>query len=554
MEEGSKKKPRSISADNNTDNSNELLEQATEFLLNSPEKKKKESGEGEREKTRGAGKDDDGLSSSSSEWTTVVSRGNNTNKSPAAKRHLYLDTKQIMNNNNNNKSLGKDQGQQTSPTNALSPMTKVIREAEKFISREEKDASKTNNEGKPSQRNLNFDAAINDIEEAKSKKKSNNNITSPPPKVKMHQKKIEMRDQDDDYFSESGGTPSPSAGRKNGYFTSKADSTQTKETNGRKEKENNRSNNENNETVTFNTAERTSAPSHVSSSPPTSEPAFATRSSNQGRSAVSFQNLSRQSSVDQMEAMFSPSDALDAFGMPSPSGSMSNFLSESGGDDLSQRGKKLAKHVKIIRQESVSQIDSILEGEEYDPARHDDEEDSDKDEDEDSDKDEDGKSATCFDLDTQRREFATSSRNQQTKGGGFGSPFKTRNKTFASGSDVDESDYDRTNVTHNKAKRNTDKDLDELYTMKDKVTEHFFAYKNKPDFTLQQAQEMLKKAEELLAGDAKSALEIDQRLMLLEQELREMRQDATIFFYGVGGIFLAWTGMKVIGYVASFFG
>jgi len=545
--EGSKKKPRSISADNNTDNSNELLEQATEFLWDSPGKKKKESGEGEREKTRGAGKDDDGLSSSSSEWTTVVSRGNNTNKSPAAKRHLYLDTKQIMNNNNNNKSLGKDQGQQTSPTNALSPMTKVIQEAEKFISREEKDTSKTNNKGKPSQRNLNFDAAINDIEEAKSKKKSNN-ITSPPPKVKMHQKKIEMRDQDDDYFSESGGTPSPSAGRKNGYFTNKADSTQTKETNGRKEKENNRSNNENNKTVTFNTAARTIAPSHVSSSPPTSEPAFATRSSNQGRSAVSFQNLSRQSSVDQMEAMFSPSDALDAFGMPSPSGSMSNFLSESGdeGDDLSQRGKNLGKHVKIIRQESVSQIDSILEGEEYDPARHDEEEDSNT--------DEDGKSATCFDSDTQRRESATSSRNQQIKGGGFGSPFKTRNKAFASGSDVDDSDYDRTNVTHNKAKRNTDKDLDELYTMKDKVTEHFFAYKNKPDFTLEQAQEMLKKAEELLAGDAKSALEIDQRLMLLEQELREMRQDATIFFYGVGGIFLAWTGMKVIGYVASFFG
>ena len=109
MEEGSKKKPRSISADNNTDNSNELLEQATEFLLNSPEKKKKESGEGEREKTRGAGKDDDDDDDDKSEWTTVVSRGNNTNKSPAAKRHLYLDTKQIM-NNNNNKSLGKTKG------------------------------------------------------------------------------------------------------------------------------------------------------------------------------------------------------------------------------------------------------------------------------------------------------------------------------------------------------------------------------------------------------------------------------------------------------------
>ena len=67
-------------------------------------------------------------------------------------------------------------------------------------------------------------------------------------------------------------------------------------------------------------------------------------------------------------------------------------------------------------------------------------------------------------------------------------------------------------------------------------------------------QEMLKKAEILLAEDAKSALEIDQRLMVLEQELREMRQDATIFFYGVGGVFLAWTGMKVIGYVASVFG
>ena len=78
-----------------------------------------------------------------------------------------------------------------------------------------------------------------------------------------------------------------------------------------------------------------------------------------------------------MEAMFSPSDASDAFGMPSPSGSMSNLFAESGdeGDELSQRGKKLGKHVKIMRKESISQIDSILEGEEYDPARHDDEDD-----------------------------------------------------------------------------------------------------------------------------------------------------------------------------------
>ena len=35
--------------------------------------------------------------------------------------------------------------------------------------------------------------------------------------------------------------------------------------------------------------------------------------------------------------------------------------------------------MKIMRKESISQIDSILEGEEYDPARHDDEDDDDSD-------------------------------------------------------------------------------------------------------------------------------------------------------------------------------
>ena len=70
-----------------------------------------------------------------------------------------------------------------------------------------------------------------------------------------------------------------------------------------------------------------------------------------------------------------------------------------------------------------------------------------------------------------------------------------------------------------------DENLDELYALKDKVTEKLYANKNKPDFTLQQAQEMLKKAEELLAGDAKSALEIDQRLMLLEHIILKVQKN-----------------------------
>jgi hypothetical protein len=464
----------------------------------------------------------------------------------------------------NTKSLGEDTGQQQASPVALSPMTKVIREAEKFVSRNDAENNNAttnnnnNNNGKgKSNRNLDFDSATNNTTEEEwqqPKSKRKNSITSPPPKVKMHQKKIEL--QDDDYFSESGGTPSPSAGRKNQYFANKkvGSTTTTKKANGSKENEPNRektnNNNENNnKTVTFNTTATTIAPSSLSSSSaPGSEPAFATRGDNKGRSAVSFQNLSRQSSVDQMEAMFSPSDASDAFGMPSPSGSMSNLFAESGdeGDELSQRGKKLGKHVKIMRKESISQIDSILEGEEYDPARHDDEDDDD------SDEDGDDRSETSFDSDRQRRKTTTSSRSQGAKGGGFGSPFKTRNKAFAN--DVDDSEGERKEAGIIDNKMNNDENLDELYALKDKVTEKFFAYKNKPDFTLQQAQEMLKKAEELLAGDAKSALEIDQRLMLLEQELREMRQDATIFFYGAGGIFLAWTGMKVVGYVWSFFG
>jgi hypothetical protein len=464
----------------------------------------------------------------------------------------------------NTKSLGEDTGQQQASPVALSPMTKVIREAEKFVSRNDAENNNAttnnnnNNNGKgKSNRNLDFDSATNNTTEEEwqqPKSKRKNSITSPPPKVKMHQKKIEL--QDDDYFSESGGTPSPSAGRKNQYFANKkvGSTTTTKKANGSKENEPNRekTNNNyenNNKTVTFNTTATTNAPSSLSSSSaPGSEPAFATRGDNKGRSAVSFQNLSRQSSVDQMEAMFSPSDASDAFGMPSPSGSMSNLFAESGdeGDELSQRGKNLGKHVKIMRKESISQIDSILEGEEYDPARHDDEDDDD------SDEDGDDRSETSFDSDRQRRKTTTSSRSQGAKGGGFGSPFKTRNKAFAN--DVDDSEGERKEAGIIDNKMNNDENLDELYALKDKVTEKFFAYKNKPDFTLQQAQEMLKKAEELLAGDAKSALEIDQRLMLLEQELREMRQDATIFFYGAGGIFLAWTGMKVVGYVWSFFG
>lgn len=541
-------RPLSVSEDNNTDNSTELLEQASEFLLNSPEKntKKNENNKGSspNEKDTMSENSEKNTRSSESEWTTVVSKRN----------HLYLDTSKM-----NTKSLGGDRQQQASPV-ALSPMTKVIREAEKFVSRNGRNDAEnnnattnniTNNNGKgKSNRNLDFDSATNNTTEEEwqqPKSKRKNNITSPPPKVKMHQKKIEL--QDDDYFSESGGTPSPSAGRKNQYFANKkvGSTTTTKKANGSKENEPNRektnNNNENNnKTVTFNTTATTIAPSSLSSSSaPGSEPAFATRGDNKGRSAVSFQNLSRQSSVDQMEAMFSPSDASDAFGMPSPSGSMSNLFAESGdeGDELSQRGKKLGKHVKIMRKESISQIDSILEGEEYDPARHDDEDDDDR-------------SETSFDSDRQRRKTTTSSRSQGAKGGGFGSPFKTRNKAFAN--DVDDSEGERKEAGIIDNKMNNDENLDELYALKDKVTEKFFAYKNKPDFTLQQAQEMLKKAEELLAGDAKSALEIDQRLMLLEQELREMRQDATIFFYGAGGIFLAWTGMKVVGYVWSFFG
>ena len=550
-------RPLSVSEDNNTDNSNELLEQASEFLLNSPEKNTKKNknnkGSSPYEKNTISENSEKNTRSSESEWTTVVSKRN----------QLYLDTSKM-----NTKSLGEDTGQQQASPVALSPMTKVIREAEKFVSRNDAENNNAttnnnnNNNGKgKSNRNLDFDSATNNTTEEEwqqPKSKRKNSITSPPPKVKMHQKKIEL--QDDDYFSESGGTPSPSAGRKNQYFANKkvGSTTTTNKANGSKENEPNRektnNNNENNnKTVTFNTTATAIAPSSLSSSSaPGSEPAFATRGDNKGRSAVSFQNLSRQSSVDQMEAMFSPSDASDAFGMPSPSGSMSNLFAESGdeGDELSQRGKKLGKHVKIMRKESISQIDSILEGEEYDPARHDDEDDDD------SDEDDDDRSETSFDSDRQRRKTTTSSRSQGAKGGGFGSPFKTRNKAFAN--DVDDSEGERkeAGIIDNKMNndKNLDENLDELYALKDKVTEKFFAYKNKPDFTLQQAQEMLKKAEELLAGDAKSALEIDQRLMLLEQELREMRQDATIFFYGVGGIFLAWTGMKVVGYVWSFFG
>jgi hypothetical protein len=542
-----------VSEDNNTDNSNELLEQASEFLLNSPEKNTKKNknnkGSSPNEKDTISENSEKNTRSSESEWTTVVSKRN----------QLYLDTSKM-----NTKSLGEDTGQQQASPVALSPMTKVIREAEKFVSRNDAENNNAttnnnnNNNGKgKSNRNLDFDSATNNTTEEEwqqPKSKRKNSITSPPPKVKMHQKKIEL--QDDDYFSESGGTPSPSAGRKNQYFANKkvGSTTTTKKANGSKENEPNRektnNNNENNnKTVTFNTTATTIAPSSLSSSSaPGSEPAFATRGDNKGRSAVSFQNLSRQSSVDQMEAMFSPSDASDAFGMPSPSGSMSNLFAESGdeGDELSQRGKNLGKHVKIMRKESISQIDSILEGEEYDPARHDDEDDDD------SDEDGDDRSETSFDSDRQRRKTTTSSRSQGAKGGGFGSPFKTRNKAFAN--DVDDSEGERKEAGIIDNKMNNDENLDELYALKDKVTEKFFAYKNKPDFTLQQAQEMLKKAEELLAGDAKSALEIDQRLMLLEQELREMRQDATIFFYGAGGIFLAWTGMKVVGYVWSFFG
>jgi len=507
-------RPLSVSEDNNTDNSNELLEQASEFLLNSPEKNTKKNknnkGSSPNEKDTISENSEKNTRSSESEWTTVVSKRN----------HLYLDTSKM-----NTKSLGEDTGQQQASPVALSPMTKVIREAEKFVSRNDAENNNAttnnnnNNNGKgKSNRNLDFDSATNNTTEEEwqqPKSKRKNSITSPPPKVKMHQKKIEL--QDDDYFSESGGTPSPSAGRKNQYFANKkvGSTTTTKKANGSKENEPNRektnNNNENNnKTVTFNTTATAIAPSSLSSSSaPGSEPAFATRGDNKGRSAVSFQNLSRQSSVDQMEAMFSPSDASDAFGMPSPSGSMSNLFAESGdeGDELSQRGKKLGKHVKIMRKESISQIDSILEGEEYDPARHDDEDDDD------SDEDDDDRSETSFDSDRQRRKTTTSSRSQGAKGGGFGSPFKTRNKAFAN--DVDDSEGERkeAGIIDNKMNndKNLDENLDELYALKDKVTEKFFAYKNKPDFTLQQAQEMLKKAEELLAGDAKSALEIDQR-------------------------------------------
>jgi len=376
-----------VSEDNNTDNSTSFWNKQVEFLLNSPEKntKKNENNKGSspNEKDTMSENSEKNTRSSESEWTTVVSKRN----------HLYLDTSKM-----NTKSLGGDRQQQASPV-ALSPMTKVIREAEKFVSRNGRNDAEnnnattnniTNNNGKgKSNRNLDFDSATNNTTEEEwqqPKSKRKNNITSPPPKVKMHQKKIEL--QDDDYFSESGGTPSPSAGRKNQYFANKkvgSTTTTTKKANGSKENEHNQpktnNNNENNnKTVTFNTTATTIAPSSLSSSSaPGSEPAFATRGDNKGRSAVSFQNLSRQSSVDQMEAMFSPSDASDAFGMPSPSGSMSNLFAESGdeGDELSQRGKKLGKHVKIMRKESISQIDSILEGEEYDPARHDDEDDDD---------------------------------------------------------------------------------------------------------------------------------------------------------------------------------
>ena len=109
--------PNASSEGNNTDPSNELLEQANEFLSNSPERQKSKDAE------------EDSKSESESEWTTVVSKSNGRNNNArqgSNKRNLYLDTSTL----NMMKSSGKDH----SPTAALSPMTKVIREAEKFVS------------------------------------------------------------------------------------------------------------------------------------------------------------------------------------------------------------------------------------------------------------------------------------------------------------------------------------------------------------------------------------------------------------------------------------
>ena len=85
---------------------------------------------------------------------------NNTTK----RNHLYLDTSKM-----NTKSLGEDRQQQASPV-ALSPMTKVIREAEKFVSRNGRNDAENNiattnnsnnNNGKgKSNRNLDFDSRL----------------------------------------------------------------------------------------------------------------------------------------------------------------------------------------------------------------------------------------------------------------------------------------------------------------------------------------------------------------------------------------------------------
>ena len=67
----------------------------------------------------------------------------------------------------NTKSLGEDTGQQQASPVALSPMTKVIREAEKFVSRNDAENNNAttnnnnNNNGKgKSNRNLDFDSRL----------------------------------------------------------------------------------------------------------------------------------------------------------------------------------------------------------------------------------------------------------------------------------------------------------------------------------------------------------------------------------------------------------
>jgi len=448
--------------------------------------------------------DGDLFNEANEKWTTVTKKRNNKNNNK---------------NSSNNGSPSSLLNNFAQSGDLLSPTTKVIKEASEFLSND--DDKRQKSKKKPTQRNLGFDNNNNNNNNDNNNNDNNNKITSPPPKVKLL-KKISL--SDDDYFSESGGTPSPNAQARNEYFTKK----KPDELKSKSKKGNNNDDKKSEEEVNFRTTTMTI--DNDDGDGDDNKITFEKRKNHHQRSAISFSNLSRESSMDQMEALFSPSDALDAFGMPSPPASPEGSV---------RRGAKLLGtklHLKLSRKESVSQIDSILEKNENDG-------------DDINDGDKGGKGDN------------SSSDIPRGGGGGFGSPFKKNNEAFESKSmrcDGKTNEIDTNNkktVTKNNNNNNkiiTEENLD-LSLFKKVMEEKFLNYKTNEDFTLEKALEMLKKAELLLSQDAKSALEIDVRLVKLEQELREMRQDLTLFLYGIGGIFLAWFSMKAFYWFASFF-